>query len=190
MVDTGASLLETMRVWVSRVGEDLEVVLLCVFAGAEDKIFGHVRNGDLDPVDVVVDLVDDSAVGSEDVVRIPDLHVVGFGVFEGVEAPRTVVLCRDDNLAGRQGAALVVGGRRERRSGRLRNEFLHIEIGVAFSASVGLQVQDHSVLVGFGTEDPLLFVGGAFAIIEFGVRVEESPEFLIFFRKNRSVHKQ
>ena len=84
------------------------MVLLCVFAGAEDEIFGHVRNGDLHPVDVVVDLVDDSAVGSEDVVRVADRHVVGLGVFEGVEAPSTVVLCRDDNLAGRQGAMLVI----------------------------------------------------------------------------------
>ena len=84
------------------------MVLERVGAGAEDEIFGHVRNGDLYPVDVVVDLVDDSAVGSEDVVRIPDLHVVGLGVFEGVEAPRTVVLGRDDNLAGRQGAALII----------------------------------------------------------------------------------
>ena len=104
MVDT----LETMRVWISRVGEDAKVVLERIGAGAEDKIFGHVRNGDLYPVDVVVDLVDDSAVGSEDVVRVADRHVVGLGVFEGVESPRTIVAGRDDGLAGRQGAALII----------------------------------------------------------------------------------
>ena len=84
------------------------MIFLCVGAGAEDKIFGHVRNGDLYPVDVVVDVIDYLAVDGEDMVRIAYLHAVGLCVLEGVESPRTVVAGRDDGLASRQGATLVI----------------------------------------------------------------------------------
>ena len=162
------SILETMWVRISRVGEDLEVVLLCVFAGAEDKIFCHVRNGDLDPVDVVVDLVDDSAVGSEDVVRIPDLHAVGESILDGVEAPSVFVACGDDGLSSRQCAALVVGGRRELPGGLSHLEVLDEEIGVASRVgSVSTEPKhDGDMFLGMGVP---FYLSRSHAVIEAGV---------------------
>ena len=86
------------------------MILERIGTGAEDEIGCHIGDGYLDPVDVVVDVIDYLAVDGEDMVRIAYLHVVGLGVFEGVESPLTVVVGRDDGLAGGQGATLIVGG--------------------------------------------------------------------------------
>ena len=144
------------------------MVLLCVFAGAEDKIFGHVRNGDLDPVDVVVDVVNDFAVAGEDMVRIAYIHAVGEGVLDGVEAPSIFVARRDDGLSCRQCAALVVGRRRELQDGLSHLEVLDEEIGVASRIwSVSAEPTHYrDMFLGMGVPFNL---GGCHAVIEAGV---------------------
>ena len=107
------------------------MILERIGTGAEDEIGCHIGDGYLDPVDVVVDVIDYLAVDGEDMVRIAYLHVVGLGVFEGVESPLTVVVGRDDGLAGGQGATLVIGRRRELPGGLSHLEVLDKEIGVA-----------------------------------------------------------
>ena len=157
-----------MRVWVSGIGDDLEVVLLCVFAGAEDKIIRHIGNGDLDPVDVVVDVIDYLAVDSEDMVRIAYIHAVGESVLDGVEAPSIFVACGDGGLSGRQGAALVIGGRRELQGGLSHLEVLDKEIGVASRIwSVSAEPKhDRDMFLGTGIP---LDLGGSHAVVEAGV---------------------
>ena len=168
MVDTGASLLETMRGWVPRVGEDAEAVLLRIGAGTEDEIGCHIGDGYLDPVDVVVDVVNDLAVAGEDMVRIAYIHAVGEGVLDGVEAPSIFVACGDDGLSCRQGAALVIGGRRELPGGLSHLEVLDKEIGVASRIwSVSAEPKhDGDMFLGMGVPFNL---GGCHAVIEAGV---------------------
>ena len=160
--------LETMRVRISRVGDDVEVVLLCVFAGADDKIVRQVRHLDLHPVDVVVDVVNDLAVAGEDMVRIAYIHAVGEGVLDGVEAPSIFVARRDDGLSGRQGAALVIGGRRELPGGLSHLEVLDKEIGVASRIwSVSAEPKHYrDMFLGMGVPFNL---GGCHAVVEAGV---------------------
>ena len=162
-----------MRVWVSGIGDDLEVVLLCVFAGAEDKIIRHIGNGDLDPVDVVVDVIDYLAVDSEDMVRIAYIHAVGESVLDGVEAPSIFVACGDGGLSGRQGAALVIGGRRELQGGLSHLEVLDKEIGVASRVGSVPTEPEHDRDMFLGTGIPL-DLGGCHAVIEAGVLAHDT----------------
>ena len=144
------------------------MIFLCVGAGAEDEVVRHIRNGDLDPVDVVVDVVNDLAVAGEDMVRIADIHAMGEGVLDGVEAPSVFVACGDDGLSGRQGAALVVGGRRELQGGLSHLEVLDEEIGVASRVgSVSTEPKhDGNMFLGIGVP---FYLGGCHAVIEAGV---------------------
>ena len=149
------------------------MVLLCVGAGAEDEIIVLVGYGNLDPVDVVVDLVDDSAVCSEDILRIAYRHAVGEGVLDGVEAPSIFVARRDDGLSGRQGAALVVGGRRELQGGLSHLEVLDKEIGVASRVGSVSTEPEHDRDMFLGTGVPL-DLGGCHAVVEAGVFTDDA----------------
>ena len=125
------------------------------------------------PVDVVVDLVDDSAVGSEDMVRIADIHAVGEGVLDGVEAPSVFVARRDDGLSGWEGAALIVGGRRELPGGLSHLEVLDKEIGVASRVGSVPTEPEHDRDMFLGTGIPL-DLGGCHAVIEAGVLAHDT----------------
>ena len=136
--------------------------------GAEDEIIRQVRHLDLDPVDVVVDVVNDLAVAGEDVVRVADVHAVGEGVLDGVEAPSVFVARRDDGLSGRQGSALVVGRRRELPGGLSHLEVLDKEIGVASRVGSVSTEPEHDRDMFLGTGIPL-DLGGSHAVVEAGV---------------------
>ncbi len=138
--------------WIAGIGEDTEVVLKGVGAGAEDKIFVFVGDGDLDPVDVVVDVIDYLAVDSEDILRVADRHAVSLGVLEGVESPLTVVAGRDDSLAGWEGAMLIILRFGARGFGR-RDMFGDSTDGIKLEPTIGGQFCCDGVV------DVLLLVG-------------------------------